>query len=174
MNARYSLHTTSIWLSKHITFQTKLTISLQICSSWSLTQLNTKWKLHPFICSGPKPWRHPYLLSLTYPTSTPQLYFHITSWIQTHLNAPPSYHHLSRKLLQQTPNRCIIHPLHFYINLSMTFKIFFKSIFFYLKNIKYSYVLCLIIPISVIPCRLVSVVCCSAGFYSLWLVSLCV
>lgn len=144
--------------------------SLQICSSWSLTQLNKKWQLHPFNCSGPKPKRYPFLLSLSYPTSNPQLCFHITSWIQTHLNALPSYHQLSCKWLQQAPNRCVIHPLPFYINF-VNYFLSFSNLFirFYFKNIKYSYGLCLVILIAVIFCRLISVVC--PGFYSLWLVS---
>lgn len=61
-----------------------------------------------------KPWRHPWLLSLSRPTSNPQpsvsLIFDLNPESK-HISTtrlqypPPSYHRLSVKFLQQTPNR---------------------------------------------------------------------
>lgn len=141
MNSRYSisLHTISIWLSKHTMFQTKHTFSLckfALPEVWpysiksgnsilSIAQVqNLEDILSSFLFLTPPP------IHISPFTLHPE-YKHIS------MLCLPSSHQLSLQLLQQTPNSCVIHPLPFYINFVNCF-LSFSNLFisFYFKNIK--------------------------------------
>lgn len=152
MNSRYSisLHTISIWLSKHTMFHTKRSFSLckfalpevwpnSISNGNSILSIAQVQNLKDILSS---------FLFLTPPAIHSSAFtFHPE---YKHISLLRHTSQLSRKWLQQAPNRCVIHPLPFYINF-VNYFLSFSNLFirFYFKNINYSYVLCLVMLISV-------------------------